>query len=354
VQAEKDYKYLRPLDIFTNIGGGANTIKMCVEEMILVTRQPSRGALIQCWDKDAGNDDKMCHGTTGPDGCVVMNYKKQSWDGIIGGRNPDIYCSANKKGFVQSVPSDKDHHDQKQQAVFNTVLFKDRTFDYGHTNGCGPLSSEKYGLNDFASLVLPFKEQCTHHDKCYWDCQILKGFENDPVKAQEFCDYEMFEGMKSTCYFRHGNLPGGGDDNCVVAAKAVYESLKLFGATAYTIPETCPDDDLCTNAEPNTDPKVAKCSMKNDYSSAACSPNGHKCGYHGTTSSDTAACSYCCNTGIAKDEGYSWDDWYCKCTPKEVFCGTTKLGGSFNRCNECCSGQKRIDDGWTYDNYYCK
>jgi len=353
VQAEKDYKYLRPLDFFTDIGGGANTIKMCVQEMILVTKQDSEGALIECWDKDTGNDDKMCHGTTGPDGCVVMNYKKQAWDGPLGGSTPDIYCSANKRGFVQSVPNDKDHHDQSQQAVFKTTLYKDRTFDYGDVNGCGPKLTEGFG-NDLAGFVLPFDEQCLHHGKCYSDCQILKGFENDPVKAQEFCDSEMFEGMKSTCYWRHGNLPGGGDSNCVRGATVVYEGLKLIGRYAYDIQETCPDDDLCMNPDLNADPNAAKCSMENDYSSSACSPNGHKCGYHGTTSSDTAACRYCCNTVVAKDEGFATDDWYCKCTPKGVFCRSTLITNSFNRCNECCSGQTRVEDGWLYDNFYCK
>ncbi len=122
---------------YRSLAGGANTIKMCVKEMHLTTAEKSVGAMVECWDKDFNDDDRMCEGTTGQDGCVVMNYKEQAWDGWAGGRSPDIYCSVNKQGFVQSTPPDKHHHDQSKQAAFQTTLYRDRSFDYGKTNGCG-------------------------------------------------------------------------------------------------------------------------------------------------------------------------------------------------------------------------
>jgi hypothetical protein len=66
---------------YRSLAGEANTIKMCVKEMVLTTKQNSVGALVECWDKDVNEDDRMCEGTTGQNGCVVMNYKEQAWDG---------------------------------------------------------------------------------------------------------------------------------------------------------------------------------------------------------------------------------------------------------------------------------
>jgi hypothetical protein len=330
---------------YRSLAGEANTIKMCVKEMVLTTKQNSVGALVECWDKDVNEDDRMCEGTTGQNGCVVMNYKEQAWDGA-GGRSPDIYCSVNKQGFVQSTPPDKDHHDQSKQAAFQTTLYRDRSFDYGKTNGCGPEMLEG-PINDITTFILQFGDQCFQHDRCYWDCQILNALGGDTAKAQEFCDSEMYEGMKSTCYFRHGDLPENedgenGENTCLDVARGIYHIGLQVGATAFGAYTLTPS--TCKNHE----------SLSNNYDETNCSPNGHKCGYDGTTSDDTAGCRHCCNSGIAKDEGDVWDDWYCVCLPRETFCASTLAGRTFNYCDRCCSrSPPRIDDGWVYDNSYC-
>lgn len=235
----------------------ANVIKICVNQMIKVTPEPAPKALVTCYDKDPLNhDDFMCQGVTGNDGCLTMKYTYQPWDGF-GGWNPDIYCQAEKKGFVKASPPDKDHWDQTKTADFGTVMmYRDRKPDYGHTNGCGPWWTEIFGINYFASWATRFGTYCFHHDKCYWDCQIFLALGKDPKKSQEFCDYEMFEGMKGWCYRNSGDIDGGGVA-CIGRAKAIYNALKLVGGTAAydKSEENCP----------RVNGKLAP-SMGNDYS----------------------------------------------------------------------------------------
>ena len=307
--------------------GGANTIKMCVEEYDLITLKKSKGALVSCKDKDPISPDHMAEGTTGDDGCVTMTYTNQSWDSA-GGRSPDIYCSVNKQGFVQSVPEDKDNHDQNKLAEFNTILYRDRSSDYGHTNGCGPEITE--ALNAIPTMVLQFEDQCFHHDKCYWDCIILDAFNKDKIKAQEFCDAEMDASMYSQCYYRHGNLPGGEVD-CFAAAKLAKGALGLGGSVAYTL--DCKE--------------YPQSYTQNDYSKPPCSPDGHKCGYDGTTSDDLQECANCCNQPTYKDAGNVWDDYYCKCLPKDFNCGNEE------KCVACCNGSV-VDEGRFSTSYICK
>ncbi len=154
-------------------------------------------------------------------------------------------------------------------------------------------------INDLNIFTLQFGNQCNQHDRCYWDCQILNALGGDTAKAQEFCDSEMYEGMKSTCYFRHGDLPGNiGENICLYVARNIYHNGLQVVATlagAYTLtPSTCKNHESLSNNYDEANPE--------------CSLNGHKCGYDGTTSDDTAGCRHCCNSGIAKDEGDVWDD----------------------------------------------
>ncbi len=169
--------------------GDANKIEVCVQEMILTTLRPSVGALVECWDKDIDeNNDIMGEGKTGADGCVTISYKNTYWDGILGrgDKNPDIFCSVNKATFVQYTPPDLDHHDQSKLAKFEAYLFRDRSKDYGRVNKCGPEFLEHLGLNEFATDLLGFEEECNNHDKCYYDCQIFLASNSDPGAAQEF------------------------------------------------------------------------------------------------------------------------------------------------------------------------
>ena len=325
---------------------GANTIRICVEEMILTTPRIAEGARVKCWDKDPNGDDVMCEGTTGQNGCVVMNYKKQSWDGLLGGRSADIYCSVNKIGFVQSVPADKDHHDQTQEADFGTVmLYRDRSNDAGHTNGCGPAFTEYLG-NYLISFLSNFGDQCEMHDKCYWDCQIFLAMNSDRTAAQHFCDFEMKQGMDSYCHMNNGDFPGIGEDGCLLRSSAIYTGLQAVGgAVAY--------DKTAKNCPKLPDGKTAE-SMENDYSHLHCSPDGYMCGYDGTTGDDLKDCNGCCSANqFAIDEGTSWDDHYCKCFPKNIKCRSSFFTNNFNKCGSCCSGSNREDAGWTYSDWYC-
>jgi hypothetical protein len=335
----------------------ANTIRMCVKEMILIEPLISRRALVECHDKDPNGDDFMVSGVTDDDGCVTMSYTKQDWDGSVGGEAPDIYCAVTKKGFVRAVPNDKDHHDQTKVADFGTVtLFRDRTHDKGATNGCGPEFSSI--INPAASLyfrVLRFDDQCFHHDKCYWDCQIFLALQEEhdltsdqaAAAAQEFCDYEMYQGMRSYCFYNNGALPGLGEDECLSAAEGVYRLLQTVGSTfAYN-----KSDDICPIDNGQEAP-----SMLNDYSHVeTCTANGKKCGHDGTFGDVDQDCNYCCAgvNKIAKDEGYATDDLYCECLPRDIMCGSTS-GINWNNCGRCCNGSRK-DAGqwWENDYYYC-
>ena len=241
----------------------------------------------------------MASGYTQGDGCATLYYKSQSWDGI-GGRSPDIYCVVSKDTFVDAVPLDKDHHDQNTLADFGLVdLYRDRRGDYGHDNGCGPAWSEWSGINDLAAWALRFGEQCTHHDKCYWDCQIFDAEGQDAEKAQKFCDDEMLAGMKSWCNLNRGNLPGVAEDLCHARANSVYMTLRTVGGwVAY--------DRSVANC-PSSDP-----SYRNDY------------GNHPDS----------------------------ECLPSGTKCGSTLVTNNFNKCDQCCGGF-RTDDGWTYDDHFC-
>eukprot|EP00531_Pseudo-nitzschia_arenysensis_P012252 CAMPEP_0116133222 /NCGR_PEP_ID=MMETSP0329-20121206/9989_1 /TAXON_ID=697910 /ORGANISM="Pseudo-nitzschia arenysensis, Strain B593" /LENGTH=395 /DNA_ID=CAMNT_0003627835 /DNA_START=228 /DNA_END=1415 /DNA_ORIENTATION=- len=319
---------------------GAFQIELCAKQMNKTKAVTAVGATVTCWDKDPNSDDLMATGKTLNDGCARLTYKEDSWDGI-GGRNPDIYCTVNKGGFVQAVPPDKDNHDQNNLAKFDDVtLYRYRGNDYGTDNGCGPQFSQGIG-NDFASWALRFKKQCRMHDKCYYDCQIFLDAGKDAAKAEEFCDYEMYEGMKAACIANRGQLPGIGEDACLLKAWTIYN---LLGGFYDKTTANCPW------VKGKQDP-----SMKNKYGpDTFCHANGSMCGYDGTITDDLNTCDLCCEGPVAKDTGMIWDDHYCKCFPSEHFCGSTRIGNRFNDCNKCCSGGKHVDSGWTYSNYYCK
>lgn len=223
-------------------GAGAHKIKICAKEMILTTPRRAVGAHVQCWDKDPNGDDKMAHGDTGSDGCATLTYKEQSWDSL-GGRSPDILCVVTKNGFVQAAPPRLDHHNQYTLAKLEDVtLYRDRRADAGEDNGCGPLWTERFGINDFMAWATRFRDQCTHHDMCYYDCQIFLASRNAD-EAQEFCDHEMYMGMKTFCHTNLGNVSVGRTASCLTRAEAIYRGLQAFGGhMAYDkSPENCPN-----------------------------------------------------------------------------------------------------------------
>lgn len=324
-------------------GSGKNTIKICVKEMILITPRDSKKADIKCYDKDPNGDDLMAKGETGSDGCATMTYKTRSYY-APGEGNPDIYCTVDKSSFMLAGSNILNNHDTNTLAKLDVTLYRDRTFDHGHDNGCGPSWTQIIGLNYFSSWATRFGEQCTMHDKCYWDCQIYlaKGNSDD---AQEFCDYEMYEGMVSFCNMNRGDLGlGWGRDACIAKADAIYKGLQAVGSImAY---------DKTNKNCPQVDGKDAP-SMSNDYSHPTCKEDGFKCGYNGSTHDDKKECAYCCNKPEARDRGTFWDDHYCKCYPKDMKCGSTKPGGSFSNCHTCCNPGQRDDNGW-WNDYYCK
>jgi len=85
-----------------------------------------------------------------------------------------------------------------------------------------------------------------------------------------------------------------------------------------------------------------------------CLKNGVKCGTDYLLTEDLAGCGNCCNACIAIDDGYQEDDWYCKCTPEDIWCGSTSPLTRFDRCNDCCSRRGvRVENQGFYENYYC-
>ena len=327
---------------------GANKIKICANEMILVTERPSKNAFVKCYDKDPNKDDIMVEGFTGNDGCATLTYKKQSWDGWygVGNPTPDIYCTVNKVGFVQACPPNKDHHKQSKLADFGTVtLYRDRTGDYGRDNGCGPEFAEKWGINHLVTDVTGFGEQCANHDICYSDCQIFLAKKN-AKDAQEFCDKEMYEGMKSNCNANAGSLLDIEQAACLRVALRIYQGLQALGGTmAYDkSPKNCP------NKDGKPDP-----SMKNDYSHNKCYVDGYGCGYYKTFFTDKEKCKSCCagsNLATYKSNPM-YHNYYCKCFPRDLKCGSTFFMNKYNNCDKCCGGYRK-DDGWTYDDFYCE
>jgi len=294
---------------------GANSIKICAKEMILVTERPSKNAFVECYDKDPFKDDIMAEGFTGNDGCVTLTYSKDSWDGFLD-KKPDIYCTVNKEGFVQSCPADKDHHDQSKFADFGTVtLYRDRSGDYGRDNGCGPAFTEKWGINHLAANVTGFGDQCANHDICYYDCQIFLAKKN-AKDAQEFCDKEMYEGMKSNCNANAGGLLNMEQTACLEVASHIYRGLQTLGSTlAYD-----KSSENCPNKDGKPDP-----SMKNDYSHKECFGDGFLCGFTRLLDADKEKCKSCCaapSLATYKANSY-FQDYYCKCFPRNFKCGST-------------------------------
>jgi len=324
---------------------GKNTIKICVKEMILTTTRDAKNAKIKCYDKDPNRDDLMIEGETGSNGCASMTYNKWSW-WAPGEGNPDIYCTVFKKGFMQAVPENLNEHDPNTLAKMkDVILYRDRGADFGHVNGCGPSWTESIGLNGISSWATRFGKQCTMHDKCYWDCQIFLA-EGNSADAQEFCDYEMREGMYSFCNENRGKIAlGWGHDTCIAKANAIYNGLQMLGGImAYDkTHQNCPDG-LYGQAS----------SMSNDYRHPDCYIDGYKCGYNGSTHDNLEKCDDCCHEPDARDRGVVSDDHYCKCYPTGLKCGSTQPGGSFDNCHTCCSdSDKKVEDGYFFDDYFC-
>lgn len=211
----------------------ANIIKVCVKEMILVTEEISEGATVDCYDNDIDRDDEMGSGLTDSDGCTTINYAQKWWD--WNGSSPDIYCRVNKPNFVESVPPPINNVNQDNTVHFAATIYRDRVNldDFGVANLCSPEYSERYG-DVFATAILGFDEQCNNHDKCYYDCQIFEALGEDATEGQKFCDYEMYQGMKSFCYLNHDDFIVTTDDSCLTSAHLVYFGLQAMAGNYYT------------------------------------------------------------------------------------------------------------------------
>ena len=189
-----------------------------------------------------------------------------------------------------------------------------------------------------------FGEQCANHDICYSDCQIFLAKKN-AKDAQEFCDKEMYEGMKSNCNANAGGLVDVEQDACLVVAKQIYNGLQALGGfMAYDkSPKNCP------NKDGKPDP-----SMKNDYSHKECFGNGFACGFTRPFYADKEKCKNCCagsNLATYKTNSFYQDD-YCKCFPRDVKCGSTMKFNAFNDCDKCCDGHRK-SSGVVYKIFYC-
>jgi len=332
------------LPLVTETTSQANTIQMCVQEMILVERRPSEGATVTCYDYDPFNeDDLMAEGFTDANGCVTLTYEDLSWDGGGLGGGPDILCVATKLGFETAAPPDKDGHDTSTLADFGEVtLYRDRRGDFGHFNGCGPKETD--AINGIGNWLLRFDHTCHMHDKCYWDCQIFLGMNSDPFEGMKFCTDEMYEGMKSWCYMHRDRFSLVGEGSCLWWAETIYNGLIDSGADAY--PRTA---EKCPNENGELHP-----SMRNDYSHPDCYLPGYHCGYNSNDADDLDRCSSCCVPDVVTNNEYPVNERYCECLGGGAKCGTTRFGRVHNVCDRCCMNETFIDDGWTYDDIYCE
>ncbi len=229
-------------------GSGANTIKVCVEEMDKVTANPSEGSHVKCYDKDANNDDLMGQGITDDDGCVTISYRDLYWDLHLLHWQPDIICEITKENFVKSVPPIKNNWNPGQQATFYSIIYRDRVKegDYGAVKGCGPYWSQGIVGGSVIDWITGFESVCNNHDKCYDDCQIREAVAEAMAASgrsatisiiragQYFCDMEMKAAMDSICYENHGNVGFlGGLTLCLSTSEAIFNDLQQRASFMY-------------------------------------------------------------------------------------------------------------------------
>jgi hypothetical protein len=174
-------------------------------------------ALVKCFDSDWGPDDVVGPSAgvrTGTNGCVALR-DTQTWY-----ERPDVYCQifANGECFAGTTTRIVDDHPSSRDLDLGTLAL---TYDANYcgnfgagANGCGPASFPSW-LNDVATSVSGFADQCAAHDTCYSSC----------VVKRTRCDTDFLADMKSICT---------GSWTCLTLANIYYKSVNEFGGSACT------------------------------------------------------------------------------------------------------------------------
>lgn len=208
----------------------AGSIKVCVK-----TKTPSgaevivSGAYVQCWDEDLDGDDVMTSAvSTGADGCATLTYQVKTpkwynpctaWD-CPGYTNPDIYCIVTKVGMYELFTNTMEDKGQDTRADFGTVIIYPYRTGPGSANGCGPASAWP-GINQVASFITGFGDQCNNHDYCYNTC----------AETKLSCDNEFLNMMYSKC---NKSWDTQDKTTCKTVALGMYNLVRTsIGDTAY-------------------------------------------------------------------------------------------------------------------------
>jgi Group XII secretory phospholipase A2 precursor (PLA2G12) len=133
----------------------------------------------------------------------------------------------------QLYTSTKEDWNQDVAANFGTLnIFPNRVArgDPGTTNGCGPESSWP-GINDVATYLTGFGDQCNNHDLCYNKCGV----------TQASCDEEFRDMMISDCndYWDSQSTKAA----CIAVANGMYGLVRDYGYSAFAVAQAaynCP------------------------------------------------------------------------------------------------------------------
>ena len=214
------------LTFTVSVVDAAFTVNVC----FTVAGKGVTNALVKCYDSDWGPDDVVGPSggvRTGTNGCVAVR-DTQTWY-----ERPDVYCQifANGECFAGVTTRIVNDHSSSSNLNLGTVAL---TYDANYcgnfgenANGCGPASFPSW-LNDAATSVSGFADQCAAHDACYSTCSA----------SRTTCDNEFLDDMEAVC---------AGSWTCLTLANLYYQAVDEFGASACTSARSgrCTSTALC-------------------------------------------------------------------------------------------------------------
>lgn len=175
--------------------------------------QPVAGALVRCFDRDWGRNDRVGHDAyTDRTGCVSIQDDQWWWE------HPDVFCVVYANGdgcFSTTTTPILNNHSTRNSANLGTI---DLPFDERNCwtstvgNGCGSANMPLW-MREFLNGASGFESQCLVHDACYDSCGSIRSE----------CDLHFYHDMASTCM---GRWP------CRFAAVIFHWTVSFFGQMA--------------------------------------------------------------------------------------------------------------------------
>ena len=203
------------LTFAVSVADAAFTVNVC----FTVGGKGVNNALVKCFDEDWGTDDRVgSDARTNSNGCVSVTDNQRWYE------RPDVYCQvfANGECFAGAVTRIAVDHSSSSNLNFGTIALSYNAAYCGNfgadANGCGPASFPSW-LNDAATSVSGFADQCAAHDACYSTC----------TKTRTQCDDEFLVDMNAVCATSW---------TCQTLAYLYYEAVDEFGASACTAART--------------------------------------------------------------------------------------------------------------------